>query len=72
MVKEAFESLKKAIQTDSSYAWSWHCNVAMSFEDEVGNHEQANRAAARFMRTTFDVDVTTFAEWKSFTEEWYG
>ena len=64
--KEAFESLKKAIQEDHSYAWSWHCNVAMPFQDEGGSHEQANLAAARFMRTAFDVDVTTFDEWKSF------
>lgn len=64
--KEAFEALKKAIQEDHSYAWSWHCNVAMPFQDEGGNHEQANRAAARFMQMLFDLDVTTFKEWKAF------
>jgi len=64
--KEAFEALKKAIQADHSYAWSWHCNVAMPFQDEGGSHEQANRAVARFMQTAFDVDVTTFDEWKAF------
>lgn len=65
-IPEAFETLKSAIQSDSGYAWSWHCNVAMSFQDEGGSHEQANRAAARFMQTAFDVDVMTFDQWKSF------
>lgn len=66
LVREAFEVLQKAIQDDRSYAWSWHCNVAVVFIDEGGTHEQSNRAAARFMRTAFGVDVTTFDEWKSF------
>ena len=63
---EAFDTLKSAIQADNDYAWTWHCNVAMPFADEGGSHEQANRAAARFMQTCFDVDVTTFDQWKSF------
>ena len=65
---EAFDVLKAAIQADDDYAWAWHCNVAMPFVDEGGTHEHANRAAARFMQTCFEVDVTTFGQWKSF--EW--
>lgn len=65
-IPEVFEALKTAIQADNDYAWTWHCNVAMPFQDEGGSHEQANRAAARFMATAFDVDVTTFDQWKSF------
>ena len=60
---EAFDALKSAIQADDDYAWSWHCNVAMPFVDEGGSHEQANRAAARFMRTCFNMDVTKFDQW---------
>jgi len=64
--KSPIDRLTEAIQTDADYAWSWHCNVAMPFADEGGTHEQANRAAARFMRTAFGVDVTQFPQWKSF------
>ena len=64
--KEAFEAFRAAIQKDRSYAWSWHCNVAVPFMDNGLSHEQANRGAATFMQTAFDVDVTTFNEWKSF------
>ena len=63
---EAFEVLKVAIQTDDDYAWSWHCNIAMPFQDEGGTHKQANKAAARCMSLMFEVDVTTFDQWKSF------
>jgi len=63
---EAFEVLKAAIQRDESYAWSWHCNIAMPYQDEGASHEQGNRAAARAMSTIFGVDVTTFKEWKPF------
>lgn len=65
-VKEAFEVIQKAIKADDDYAWSWHCNIAMPFQDEGGEHEQANRAAARCMSIMFDVDVTEFGQWKSF------
>jgi hypothetical protein len=63
---EAFDSLKAEIQKDREYAWSWHCNVAMHFQDEGGGHEQANRAAARFMQNCFQVHVTNFDQWMSF------
>jgi len=64
--KEAFYALKKVIQEDQRYAWSWHCNVAMPFQDEGGNREQANRVTARFMQILFDMDVSMFKEWKAF------
>lgn len=58
--KTAFELLKNAIQKDEDYAWTWHCNIAMPFIDQGGTHEQANKAAADFMKIAFDVDVTKF------------
>lgn len=60
------QRLTKAIQSDDDYAWSWQCNVAVPFMDEGGTHEQANKAAARFMLTAFGVDVTTLDQWKAF------
>lgn len=32
--KEAFDTLKSALQTDAGYAWSWHCSIAMAIYDE--------------------------------------
>lgn len=69
-VGAALEVLREAFANDSGLAWAWHCNVAMPFVDEGGSHEQANRAAARFMQMAFGVDVTKFREWKLFEEEW--
>lgn len=61
----AFESLKAAMHDDPSYAWSWHCNLAMPIMDAIGcTHRQANDAAARLMRHLFDFDVTKCREWE--------
>jgi hypothetical protein len=68
-VSEALEVLKRAMQNDSGFAWGWHCNIAVTFQDEGGSHRQANEAAARFMRTCFGVDVTKFDQWKEF--DWW-
>lgn len=61
-----FESLRKLLQGDPDYAWSWQCNLAMSVVDEGVSHEVANRAAARFMFSAFGVDVTQLDPWQSF------
>lgn len=64
--KQAYVDLGEAMRRDGSYAWVWHCNIAVAFQNEGGSHEMSNRAAARFMQTAFGVDVTVFEEWKSF------
>lgn len=68
-IEKAFNILKKAMK-DEDYAWAWHCNIAVSFIDENGTHEQSNRAAARIMKTLFDVDVTEFKYFKDFDKYW--
>ena len=64
--EEAFNVLKSAIQKNEGYAWSWHCNIAISCYDSMREaeeipHEQAhltgNEAASRFMKLCFDVDT---------------
>lgn len=66
--RDAFNVLKQALQKDDSYAWSWHCNIAVSSMDEGMEHKAANRAAARFMYTCFDIDITKFEEYKDIME----
>ena len=65
MAKSSAELLGDALRADDSYAWSWHCNIAVCFMDEGGGHTQSNLAAARFMKTAFGVDVKKFPQWKA-------
>ena len=63
----AFSKLKQQLTDSPDYAWSWHCNIAMSIFDELDtSHEQANKAGARVMRRLFGIDITEFVEWKAF------
>lgn len=55
-------TLGNLLREDFDWAWSWHCNIAMSARDEGVGHETANRAAARFMKLAFDLD--TLAEFE--------
>jgi hypothetical protein len=56
-IKKAFEVLKKAMEEDEDYAWSWHCNIAMAAYDEGLSHKKANKAANRFMKLCFGIDT---------------
>ena len=57
-VGSPMERLTQQIKDDPEYAWSWHCNLAVCAMDEGLDHAAANRAAARFMQTTFGVVAT--------------
>jgi hypothetical protein len=46
-IKEAIDTLKQAMADDPDYAYGWHCNIAMAFQDEGADYEQAQRAASR-------------------------
>ena len=56
VVPAAMRVVLDAMRSDPEYAWSWHCNIAMAFVDEGGDHALANHAAARFMRSLAGVD----------------
>ena len=71
-IKTAFETLKKAMQDDPSYAWTWQANIAMTiYDSEVDDdaHRHANTAAANVMQHLFQVDVRRCEEWKVTFEE---
>lgn len=55
--------LAEHIRQDPDYAWSWHCNLAVSAMDEGLDHAAANRSAARFM-CVFGVDMTRHCNWR--------
>ena len=55
-VPASMKIVTDAMRADPGYAWSWHCNIAMAFVDEGGEHAMANHAAARFMRLLASVE----------------
>lgn len=57
-VLQAMAIVTDALRADPDYAWSWHCNVAMSALDEGLDHYRANKAAARFMSLLAGVDTS--------------
>ena len=63
--KTAYETLRVALQSDSSYAWGWHCNIAMSAYDAGCDYIIANKGAASFMQLAFGVDTTKLPEYRS-------
>lgn len=53
-----FDQLKAALNADSGFAWSWHCNIAMPIMDRLGcSHREANEAAAAVMQHLFGLDM---------------
>ena len=57
-VPESMATVSNAIRNDPSYAWSWHCNIAMAAVDEGVDHMAANKLAARFLMILTGVDTT--------------
>lgn len=55
-VPQAVQTLIAAMQADSDYAWSWHCNIAMAYVDAGGDTYIGNQGAARFMKLFANVD----------------
>jgi hypothetical protein len=66
----AFWVLKRNMQRDPSWAWSWHCNVAMPFVDLGGDHKKANWSAALFMSRAFEIDTSELPEFQWLSKEW--
>lgn len=55
---QAYNILQLALADDPEFAWAYHCNIAVSFQDEGGSHEASNKAAARAMSNMFSVDTS--------------
>ena len=63
-VAKEMEVIRSAIETDESYAWAWHCNLAMCAFDEGVDHTKSQYVAARFMQLCFGVDTSKAKEFK--------
>jgi hypothetical protein len=64
-VAEALETLSKAMQNDLDFAWSWHCNIAMTAQDSGAPHKEANERTADFMARAFGVNVRDTSMYKA-------
>ena len=63
--KSNFENLKDQIAADGQYAWSWHCSLAMQIKDSINcSHMDANKAATHIMKSFFNIDTSSFEEYK--------
>ena len=69
-VLDAVETLKKEMQSDEHYAWSWHCNLAMMAYDAGAFHKEANIQAAIFMDTCFGVDTSEIEAYKNIMKQY--
>jgi len=77
-ISTVIHELTQIMKSDQDYSWAWLCNISVSAQDEGLNRPAANRAAARFMKLLFDIDMTehehfqsTQTEQLSSTEEIY-
>ena len=59
-IQHAMNMLKISFQSDPDYAHSWHCNLAMAFQDAMPglDHAIVNDGASRFMKLAFDVETS--------------
>lgn len=69
-VVQAMRVLSAAMKTDPDYAWSWHCNLAMAMYDQGCDPVQANKGAASFMATCFDLDTKLNPHYQSCITNW--
>ena len=57
----AVEAIQQEMKSNPYCAWSWHCNVAVAFQDAFDSldsiQEISNKAASIFMKNAFDVDT---------------
>lgn len=61
----AMTAVTAQMNEDFDYAWSWHCNIAMSAVDAGCDHMIANEGAARFLQMLAGVDTRQHAAFKA-------
>ncbi len=74
-VSKEMAIIRRMISKDSEYAWSWYCNLVMSFVDEGCDRLTAMRGASRFLNILACVDVSKdpryieeYARWEKETK----
>lgn len=62
-VSKEMAIIKAMIAKDPVYAWSWYCNLVMSFVSEGCDKVTAMKGAARFLNVLAHIDVTKDARY---------
>jgi hypothetical protein len=57
LIRLALWWLSREMKRDWSYAWAWHCNLAVPMQDEGVSHKRSNLCAAMMMEMLFKVDT---------------
>ena len=52
-VEQAISRLSDEVRSDDAYAWTWHCNLAVSAYDAGLEGNACDEAARRFMHALF-------------------
>jgi hypothetical protein len=60
------DAYKKLVQSDSDFAWTVFCNLAVMAQDAGARHKESNERAADLMRNWFGVDVRKLWQWRFF------
>jgi hypothetical protein len=68
-LKQANSVVTENVKKDKDLAWAWHCVLACAAQDEGVSHEVSNKAAARAMRSIFDVDTYPLIEQRTVSSE---
>lgn len=55
--EKAMKIIKKAMEKDLEYARGWHANIACVLQDLCISHKIANKAATRFMKLAFGINI---------------
>lgn len=58
----------KAVQSDSDFAWTIFCNLAITAKDAGADAQEADERVADLMNRWFNVDVRKFPQWKSLVD----
>jgi hypothetical protein len=58
------DAYQKLVQSDSDFAWTIFCNLAVMAQDAGAPHKESNERAADLMRNWFGVDVRKFVQWQ--------
>lgn len=64
-VAPEMQVLKAMIERDTEYAWTWYCNLVMSYVGNGCSRITAIKGTASFMRLLFDHDITNDARYMS-------
>jgi hypothetical protein len=57
------DAYQKLVQSDSDFAWTVFCNLAVMAQDAGAPHKESYERAADLMRNWFGVDVRKFVQW---------